>query len=220
MPLSIGSLAPNFRGESTQGEIDFHNWVGDSWCILFAHPKAFTSVCTSELGAVARLEPEFAKRNTKIISLSVDTQHSYGKWMQDIEQTQGYRPSFPMISDPDLHISKAYGMLPASAQGPAGTRNANANMTVRNIFIIAPDKTIQMIQVYPLLVGRNFDEVLRCLDALQLTERHPVATPANWKRGDDVLVGPDMSDAEIARRFGDTTQKLNSYISFVPDPEA
>src|ERR1700757_2703306 len=194
MSLRIGDEAPNFTAQTTQGPIDFHQWIGNQWAILFSHPKDFTPVCTTELGYMARIKPEFNKRHTKIIGLSVDAMADHDKWMKDIEQTQGVAPNYPIISDPDLRISKLYYMLPANAFGEAADRTPANNQTVRNVFIIDPHKDIKLILVYPMSTGRNFDEVLRVLDALQLTAKHEVATPVNWKPGEDVIIAGSVSD--------------------------
>jgi alkyl hydroperoxide reductase subunit AhpC len=205
MTLQIGDLAPDFEAESTQGRIRFHDWIGNSWAVLFSHPKDFTPVCTTELGYMAKIAPEFTKRDVKIIGLSVDPVDSHAKWALDIKETQGFAPDYPMIGDPDLRISKLYGMLPAAASGDASARTPADNQTVRNVFVIGPDKKISLILVYPMTTGRNFDEVLRVIDSLQLTAKHRVATPVNWKQGEDVIIAGSVSDAEAngsSRRAG------------------
>jgi alkyl hydroperoxide reductase subunit AhpC len=201
MTLSIGSKAPDFEAESTQGRIRFYDWLGDSWGILFSHPKDFTPVCTTELGSMAHLKPEFDKRNAKIIGLSVDPVDNHARWSKDIEETQGAAPNYPMIADTDLEISKLYGMLPAATEGTCEGRTPADNQTVRNVFIIGPDKLVKLILVYPMTTGRNFLEVLRVLDSLQLTSKHQVATPADWKQGEDVIITAAVSDEEARRKF-------------------
>ncbi|HTS64816.1 MAG TPA: peroxiredoxin [Candidatus Acidoferrales bacterium] len=201
MSLRINDEAPNFTAETTQGTIDFHQWIGNGWAILFSHPKDFTPVCTTELGYMAKLEPEFAKRNCKIIGLSVDPVASHGKWSADIEETQGAKVNYPMIGDPELKIAKLYNMLPAEAGNTSEGRTPNDNATVRNVFIIGPDKKIKLILIYPMSTGRNFDEVLRVLDSMQLTARHKVATPVNWKNGEEVIITAAVSNDEAAQKF-------------------
>ncbi|MDW3207370.1 MAG: peroxiredoxin [Alphaproteobacteria bacterium] len=218
MTLTIGSVAPNFRANTTQGEIDFHEWIGDSWCILFSHPKDFTPVCTTELGYMARLEPEFAKRNVKIIGLSVDPVDQHSKWADDIEETQGFRPNYPMIGDTDLGVSKLYNMLPVATEGTSDGRTAMDNKTVRNVFVIGPDKTVRLILVYPMTTGRNFDEILRVVDSMQLTAEHQVATPVNWKKGDDVIIVPAVSDEDAEKKYPQGFRKLKPYLRYVNDP--
>jgi alkyl hydroperoxide reductase subunit AhpC len=203
MSLRINDTAPNFKAQTTQGPIDFHEWIGDSWAILFSHPKDFTPVCTTELGTVAKLEPEFTKRHTKVIGLSVDAVGDHEKWSNDIHETQGAKVSFPIIGDHDLAVAKLYDMLPASEAGDASGRTPANNATVRTVFIIGPDKKIKLSLTYPMAVGRNFDEVLRALDALQLTGKHGVATPANWKNGDDVIIPTAVNDEDAKKKFGD-----------------
>jgi thioredoxin-dependent peroxiredoxin len=201
MGLQIGDLAPDFEAETTQGKIRFHDWIGDSWAVLFSHPKDFTPVCTTELGYMARLKPEFDRRGVKVIGLSVDATHDHEAWAQDIEETQGARPNFPIIGDADFNVSKLYGMLPASTSGDPKLRTPADNQTVRNVFVIGPDKKIKLILVYPMTTGRNFDEVLRVIDSLQLTAAHKVATPVNWKQGEDVIITAAVSNEEAAERF-------------------
>lgn len=208
MALQLGDEAPDFTAETTEGTISFHDWLGDSWGVLFSHPKDFTPVCTTELGAVAKLKPEFDKRGVKVLGLSVDPAESHAKWSGDIEETQGVAPNFPMIADTDLKVSKLYGMLPADETGTHEGRTAATNATVRNVFIIGPDKRIKLILVYPMTTGRNFDEILRVIDSMQLTARHKVATPADWKQGEDVIITGAVSDEEARTVFpGFTTHK-------------
>ncbi len=209
MTLQLNQIAPDFEAQTTQGPIKFHEWAGDSWVVLFSHPKDFTPVCTTELGAVARLKPEFDKRGVKVIGLSVDPVDNHGKWAKDIEETQGTAVNFPMIGDPDLKVSKLYGMLPHDAGETSEGRTAANNATVRNVFIIGPDKQIKLILVYPMTTGRNFDEILRVIDSMQLTAKHKVATPVNWKNGDDVIIVPAVNDEQAKELFpaGWTTHK-------------
>ncbi len=218
MSLKIGDVAPDFEAQTTQGPIKFHDWIGDSWAVLFSHPKDFTPVCTTELGYMARIKPEFDKRGTKIIGLSVDPVDNHAKWAQDIKETQGYAPNYPMIGDTDLKVSKAYGMLPATIEGSCEGRTANDNMTVRNVFVIGPDKKIKLILVYPMSTGRNFDEVLRVIDSLQLTSKHRVSTPVNWKQGEDVIISGAVSNDEAKKIFGDWKEP-RPYIRIVPQPK-
>ncbi|MBV9097212.1 MAG: peroxiredoxin [Frankiaceae bacterium] len=219
MGLSLGATAPDFTAETTEGTIQFHDWIGDSWAILFSHPKDFTPICTTELGRMAKLKPEFDKRNVKIIGLSVDAVGNHEKWADDIEETQGARPNYPMIGDTDLSISKAYGMLPADAGESCEGRTPADNQTVRNVFIIGPDKKIKLILVYPMTTGRNFDEVLRVVDSMQLTAAHRVATPVDWKKGEDVVIAGSVSNDEAKEIFGDWKEP-KPYIRIVPDPTA
>ena len=219
MSFQIGDTAPDFEADTTQGHIKFHDWIGNSWCILFSHPKDFTPVCTTELGYMAKLEPEFKRRNVKIIGLSVDPVDNHAKWAVDIEETQGAKPNYPMIGDPDLRISKLYGMLPASAGGDASVRTPADNQTVRNIFVIGPDKKIKLIMVYPMTTGRNFDEVLRIIDSLQLTSTHKVATPVNWRPGDDVIIAGSVSDEEAKKIYPDGWNAPRPYLRIVPQPK-
>jgi alkyl hydroperoxide reductase subunit AhpC len=208
MGLSLGDVAPDFEAETTQGRIKFHDWIGDNWAVLFSHPKDFTPVCTTELGYMARIEPEFARRGVKIIGLSVDAVGNHEKWADDIEETQGSRPTYPIIGDSDFNVSKLYGMLPASTSGDPTQRTPADNQTVRNVFVIGPDKKVKLILVYPMTTGRNFDEVLRVIDSLQLTAKHRVATPVNWKQGDDVIITGGVSNDEADKLFpGYTTVK-------------
>jgi len=218
MALQLGDIAPDFEADTTQGRIRFHEWIGDSWAVLFSHPKDFTPVCTTELGYMARLKPEFDKRNTKIIGLSVDPIDKHAKWSEDIKDTQGYAPNYPMIGDTDLKISKLYGMLPASLAGTSEARTAADNMTVRNVFVIGPDKKIKLIIVYPMTTGRNFDEVLRVIDSLQLTAKHKVATPVNWKQGEDVIIAGSVSDDDAKKTYPNGWKAPRPYIRIVPQP--
>src|SRR5947207_3022186 len=201
MGLQLGDVAPDFEADTTEGRIRFHDWLGDSWAAMFSHPKDFTPVCTTELGYMAKLKPEFDRRNTKVIGLSVDPVSDHTRWAQDIKETQGYAPNYPMIGDPDLKISKAYGMLPASAGSSSQGRTPADNQTVRNVFVIGPDKRIKLIIAYPMTTGRNFDEVLRVLDSLQLTAKHRVATPVNWKQGEDVIIAGSVSDEDANKTY-------------------
>jgi thioredoxin-dependent peroxiredoxin len=208
MSLRIGDLAPDFEAETTHGRLRFHEWLGDAWGVLFSHPKDFTPVCTTELGTVARLKPEFDRRNVKVIGLSVDPVTKHSLWAKDIEETQGHAPNFPMIGDPTLSVSKLYDMLPAGAGDTAEGRTAADNQTVRNVYVIGPDKKVRLVIVYPMTTGRNFDELLRVIDSMQLTARHKVATPANWTQGEDVIITPAVSDQDAERLFpGYTTLK-------------
>ncbi|QBR01494.1 peroxiredoxin [Paraburkholderia pallida] len=201
MSLRINDIAPNFTAHTTQGTIDFHAWIGDQWAILFSHPKDFTPVCTTELGYMARIEPEFTRRNARLIGLSVDAVESHGKWVADIEETQGAKVNYPMIGDTDLAVAKLYNMLPAEEEGTSEGRTAATNATVRSVFIIGPDKRIKLMLTYPMTTGRNFDEILRVLDSMQLTARHKVATPVNWKQGEDVIITPAVSNEEAEKTF-------------------
>src|SRR5271165_2734450 len=219
MSLRINDEAPNFTAETTQGEIDFHQWVGDGWAILFSHPKDFTPVCTTELGYMASLEPEFAKRHTKIIGLSVEPVTNHSRWAADIEETQGHRVNYPMIGDPTLCISKLYNMLPADAGETSEGRTAATNATVRTVFVIGPDKKIKLMLSYPMSTGRNFDEILRVLDSMQLTAKHKVATPANWKNGEDVIIVPAVSDEEAKKKYPNGWKAPRPYLRIVPQPK-
>jgi thioredoxin-dependent peroxiredoxin len=201
MGLHIGDAAPDFEADTTQGKITFHDWIGESWAVLFSHPKDFTPVCTTELGYMAKLKPEFDRRGVKVLGLSVDATNDHERWAQDIEETQGTRPNFPIIGDADFNVSKLYGMLPASTSGDPKARTPADNQTVRNVFVVGPDKKIKLILVYPMTTGRNFDEVLRVIDSLQLTAEHRVATPVNWKQGEDVIITAAVSNEEAAKRF-------------------
>ena len=220
MSLQINDVAPDFDAETTEGRIRFHDWIGDSWTVLFSHPKDFTPVCTTELGYMARIKSEFDKRGVKIIGLSVDPVDSHSKWAKDIEDTQGFAPNYPMIGDTDLTISKAWGMLPAAANGDASQRSASDNQTVRNVFVIGPDKKIKLVLVYPMTTGRNFDEVLRVIDSLQLTARHGVATPVNWERGEDVIIAGSVSDEEAKKTYPRGWKAPKPYIRIVPQPRS
>jgi alkyl hydroperoxide reductase subunit AhpC len=217
MALTIGDTAPDFEAETTEGRIRFHDWIGDSWAVLFSHPKDFTPVCTTELGYMARIKPEFDRRGVKIIGLSVDSHSDHGAWARDIEETQGAAPNYPIIGDPLLTIAKLYGMLPADVQGEAKDRTAVENQTVRNVFVIGPDKKVKLILVYPMTTGRNFDEVLRVIDSLQLTAKHKVSTPVNWQHGEDVIIAGSVSNDEAKELFGDW-ESPKPYIRIVPDP--
>jgi alkyl hydroperoxide reductase subunit AhpC len=219
MSLRINDEAPNFTAETTQGTINFHEWIGNGWAILFSHPKDFTPVCTTELGYMARLAPEFAKRNTKIIGLSVDPVSSHLKWEGDIEETQGSKVTYPMIGDPELKIAKLYDMLPADAGTTSDGRTAANNATVRSVFVIGPDKKIKLMLVYPMTTGRNFDEVLRVLDSMQLTAAHKVATPVNWKKGEDVIIVPAVSDEEAKQKYPEGWKTVKPYLRIVPQPK-
>jgi alkyl hydroperoxide reductase subunit AhpC len=217
MGLQLGDTAPDFVADSTDGEISFHEWIGSSWAVLFSHPKDFTPVCTTELGHVAALAPEFDKRGVKVIGLSVDATGDHHAWMDDIEETQGARPNYPVIGDADFSVSKLYGMLPASTSGDPSTRTPADNQTVRNVFVIGPDKKIKLILVYPMTTGRNFEELLRVIDSLQLTAEHRVATPVNWKQGDDVIIAGSVSNDEAREIFG-SWKEPKPYIRIVPQP--
>ena len=218
MSLRIGDPAPDFSADTTQGTISFHEWLGDSWGVLFSHPKDFTPICTTELGYMARMKPEFDKRGVKIIGLSVDAVDNHAKWAEDIKETQGFAPNYPMIGDTDLSISKAWGMLPAALSGDASKRTAADNQTVRNVFVIGPDKKIKLVLVYPMTTGRNFDEVLRVIDSLQLTAKHKVATPVNWKPGEDVVIAGSVSDDDAKKQYPQGWKAPKPYIRIVPQP--
>jgi alkyl hydroperoxide reductase subunit AhpC len=219
MSLRINSEAPNFSADTTEGKIDFHNWVGDSWAILFSHPKDFTPVCTTELGYMAKLKPEFQKRNTKVIGLSVDTVDDHKKWSHDIEETQGKAPNYPMIADHDLKVAKLYDMLPEGAGTTSQGRTAVDNATVRSVFVIGPDKKVKAMLTYPMSTGRNFDEVLRLLDSCQLTAKHTVATPVNWKQGEDVIIPPSVSDDQAKQKYPGGWKALKPYLRIIPQPK-
>ena len=218
MSLRINDIAPNFTAKTTQGSIDFHQWIGDGWAILFSHPKDFTPVCTTELGYMARIEPEFRKRNCKIIGLSVDPVEDHQRWAKDIEETQGTAPNYPMIGDPDLSVSKLYNMLPANEPGTSEGRTPATNQTVRSVFLIGPDKRIKMMLTYPMTTGRNFDEILRALDSVQLTQQHKVATPANWKQGDDVIIAGSVNDEDAKKLFPQGWTAPKPYLRIVKQP--
>ena len=217
MTLTIGDAAPDFEAETTEGPIRFHEWIGDSWVVLFSHPKDFTPVCTTELGYMATIKPEFDRRGVKIIGLSVDAVSDHERWAADIAETQGQAPNYPIIGDADFAVAKLYGMLPASASGNPAARTPADNQTVRNVFVIGPDKKIKLVLVYPMTTGRNFDEVLRVIDSLQLTARHRVSTPVNWRQGEDVIIAGSVSDDEARQIFGDW-KAPKPYIRIVPQP--
>ncbi|HEY6195748.1 MAG TPA: peroxiredoxin [Candidatus Eisenbacteria bacterium] len=217
--VQIGSVAPDFEAETTEGRIHFHQWIGDSWAVLFSHPKDFTPVCTTELGYMARLKPEFDKRNTKIIGLSVDPVTNHTKWANDIKETQGYAPNYPMIGDTDLSVSKLYGMLSADIAGSCDGRTAMDNQTVRNVYVIGPDKKVKLMIAYPMTTGRNFDEVLRVIDSLQLTAKHKVATPVNWKQGEDVIIAGSVSDEDAKKTYPQGWKAPRPYLRIVPQPK-
>ncbi len=218
MTLRINDEAPNFTAESTEGTINFQDWIGDGWTILFSHPKDFTPVCTTELGYMAKLKPEFERLNVKVVGLSVDPVADHKRWAKDIEETQGLAPNYPLIGDPELEVAKLYGMLPAAANGGATARTAADNATVRNVFVIGPDKKIKLIITYPMSTGRNFDEVLRVIESLQLTAYHSVATPVNWQPGDDVIIVPSVSDEEARKKFPAGWKAPKPYLRIVPQP--
>ncbi len=217
--LRIGDDAPNFDAMTTEGPINFHEWLGDSWGVLFSHPKDFTPVCTTELGYMARINPEFEKRNVKIIGLSVDPVDNHAKWAVDIEETQGFKPNYPMIGDTELKVAKLYGMLPAGAGETSEGRTAVDNQTVRTVFVIGPDKKIKLSISYPMSTGRNFDEILRVIDSMQLTAKHKVATPVNWKDGEDVIIVPAVSDEAAKEQFPDGWKTVKPYLRVVPQPK-
>ncbi len=219
MSIRIGDQAPNFKANTTEGPIDFHQWIGNSWAVLFSHPKDFTPVCTTELGYMAKLKPEFDKRGVKIIGLSVDPVDKHAQWANDIKETQGHAPNYPMIGDTDLSISKAYDMLPADLEGSCEGRTPNDNQTVRNVFVIGPDKKVKLQIAYPMSTGRNFDEVLRVIDSLQLTAKHKVSTPVNWKHGEDVIISGSVSDDEAKKTYPTGWKSPKPYIRIVPQPK-
>ena len=219
MALSLGDTAPDFEAETTEGRIKFHDWIGDKWAVLFSHPKDFTPVCTTELGYMAKIKPEFDKRNVKIIGLSVDPVDRHAGWAADIKETQGHAPNYPMIGDTDYNVSKLYGMLPAAVSGDPAKRTPADNQTVRNVFVIGPDKKVKLILVYPMTTGRNFDEVLRVIDSLQMTAKHKVATPVNWKPGDDVIISGSVSDDEAKQKYPEGWKSPRPYIRIVPQPK-
>ena len=219
MALRIGDEAPNFTAKTTEGDIDFHKWIGDKWAILFSHPKDFTPVCTTELGTMARMKAEFDKRNTKIIGLSADPVDDHKRWAKDIEETQGAAVNYPMIGDPDLKVAKLYDMLPADASGDPKSRTAANNATVRTVFMIGPDKKIKLMLFYPMTTGRNFDEVLRVLDSMQLTSKHKVATPANWKQGQDVIIAGSVNDEDAKKQYPAGWKAPKPYLRIVPQPK-
>jgi alkyl hydroperoxide reductase subunit AhpC len=217
MSIRLGDTAPDFQAETTDGPVSFHEWIGDSWVVLFSHPKDFTPICTTELGYMAKIQPEFERRNVKVIGLSVDAMDDHARWVKDIEETQGSAPNYPIISDADFNVSKLYGMLPAETSGEASTRTPADNQTVRNVFVIGPDKKVKLVFVYPMTTGRNFDEVLRVIDSMQLTAKHKVATPVNWQQGEDVIIAGSVSNDEAKEIFGDWKEP-KPYIRIVPQP--
>ena len=219
MALQLGDTAPDFEAETTEGPISFHDWIGDSWAVLISHTKNFTPVCTTELGYMASIKPEFDRRGVKVIGLSVDPVEKHAGWAQDIEETQGHAPNYPIIGDADFNVSKLYGMLPASTEGDPAARTPADNQTVRNVFVIGPDKKVKLILVYPMTTGRNFDEVLRVVDSLQLTAKYKVATPANWKDGDDVIIAGSVSDDAAKELYPDGWSSPRPYIRIVPQPQ-
>jgi alkyl hydroperoxide reductase subunit AhpC len=218
MSLRIGDEAPNFQAETTEGRIDFHQWIGEGWAILFSHPKDFTPVCTTELGYMAKLQPEFARRNTKVLGLSLDPVADHQRWAKDIEETQGAAPNYPIVGDGDLTVARLYDMLPAGASS-AGPRTAADNATVRSVFVVGPDKKIKLVLTYPMSTGRNFDEVLRVLDSIQLTAKHKVSTPVNWKNGEDVIISGAVSDEEARQKYPQGWKAPKPYIRIVPQPK-
>ena len=218
MALTIGDTAPDFEAETSEGRISFHEWIGDGWAVLFSHPRDFTPVCTTELGYMASIKPEFDKRNTKIIGLSVDPVENHAKWAKDIEETQGTAPNYPMIADTDFNVAKLYGMLPADVDGDPTARTPAQNATLRNVFVVGPDKKVKLLLVYPMTTGRNFDEVLRVIDSLQLTAEHQVATPAQWHPGDDVIIAGSVSDEQAREKYPDGWKSPRPYIRIVPAP--
>jgi thioredoxin-dependent peroxiredoxin len=219
MALTIGDTAPDFEADTTEGRIKFHDWIGDSWAVLFSHPRDFTPVCTTELGYMAKIKPDFDSRNVKIVGLSVDPVDNHAKWAADIEETQGTAPNYPMIADTDFNVSKLYGMLPADVSGDPTARTPAENQTLRNVFVIGPDKKIKLVLVYPMSTGRNFDEVLRVIDSLQLTAKHQVSTPAQWQQGDDVIISGSVSNEEAEKTYPDGWKSPKPYIRIVPQPD-
>jgi alkyl hydroperoxide reductase subunit AhpC len=219
MALAINDTAPDFEAQTTEGKIKFYDWAGNNWVVLFSHPKDFTPVCTTELGYMARIKPEFDKRGVKIIGLSVDPLEKHAGWAADIKETQGFAPNYPMIGDVDFNVSKLYGMLPASVSGDPAARTAADNQTVRNVFVIGPDRKIKLVMIYPMTTGRNFDEVLRVIDSLQLTAKHKVATPVNWKNGDDVIIAGSVSDDDAKKTYPQGWKAPKPYIRIVPQPK-
>jgi alkyl hydroperoxide reductase subunit AhpC len=219
MSIRIGDQAPNFKANTTEGPVDFHQWIGNAWAVLFSHPKDFTPVCTTELGYMAKLKPEFDKRGVKVIGLSVDPVEKHQQWSNDIKETQGHAPNYPMIGDTDLSISKLYDMLPADLEGSCEGRTPADNQTVRNVFVIGPDKKVKLSIAYPMTTGRNFDEVLRVIDSLQLTAKHKVATPANWKQGDDVIIAGSVSDDDAKKTYPNGWKAPKPYMRIVPQPK-
>jgi alkyl hydroperoxide reductase subunit AhpC len=219
MTLAIGDTAPDFEADTTDGKIRFHEWIGDKWAVLFSHPKDFTPVCTTELGYMAKIKPEFDKRGVKVIGLSVDPVDKHSKWADDIKETQGFAPNYPMIGDVDYNVSKLYGMLPAAVSGDPAKRTPADNQTVRNVFVIGPDKKVKLILIYPMTTGRNFDEVLRVIDSLQLTAKHKVATPVNWKNGEEVIIAGSVSDDDAKKTYPQGWKSPKPYIRIVPQPK-
>jgi alkyl hydroperoxide reductase subunit AhpC len=219
MALQIGDTAPDFEGQTTEGPINFHDWIGDSWAVMFSHPRDFTPVCTTELGYMAKIKPEFDRRNVKIIGLSVDPVGNHEQWAADIEETQGHAPNYPIIGDADFNVAKLYGMLPAGTEGDPLARTPADNQTVRNVFVVGPDKKIKLILIYPMTTGRNFDEVLRVIDSLQLTAKHKVATPVNWQQGEDVIIAGSVSDDEAKETYPNGWKSPRPYIRIVPQPD-
>jgi thioredoxin-dependent peroxiredoxin len=219
MTLQLGAEAPDFEVDTTEGHIKFHDWIGDSWAVLFSHPRDFTPVCTTELGYMAKIKPDFDSRNVKIVGLSVDPVDNHAKWAADIEETQGTAPNYPMIADTDFNVSKLYGMLPADVSGDPTARTPAENQTLRNVFVIGPDKKIKLVLVYPMSTGRNFDEVLRVIDSLQLTAKHQVSTPAQWQQGDDVIISGSVSNEEAEKTYPDGWKSPKPYIRIVPQPD-
>jgi thioredoxin-dependent peroxiredoxin len=219
MALTIGDTAPDFEADTTEGRIKFHDWIGDSWAVLFSHPRDFTPVCTTELGYMAKIKPDFDSRNVKIVGLSVDPVDNHAKWAADIEETQGTAPNYPMIADTDFNVSKLYGMLPSDVSGDPTARTPAENQTLRNVFVIGPDKKIKLVLVYPMSTGRNFDEVLRVIDSLQLTAKHQVSTPAQWQQGDDVIISGSVSNEEAEKTYPDGWKSPKPYIRIVPQPD-
>ena len=220
MTLQIGQTVPDFEAQTTEGAISFHDWIGDSWVILFSHPKDFTPVCSTELGYMAKLKPEFDKRNTKVLGISVDPVEDHEAWSKDIEEITGFAPNYPLIGDSDLAVAKLYGMLPADAGDSSEGRTAADNQTVRNVFVVGPDKKVKLILAYPMSTGRNFDEILRVLDSMQLTAAHQVATPVNWKHGEDVIILPSISDEAAKEKYPDGWNAPKPYIRYVPQPDS
>jgi alkyl hydroperoxide reductase subunit AhpC len=218
MALKLGDTAPDFEADTTSGPIRFHDWIGDSWAVLFSHPRDFTPVCTTELGYMASIKPEFDRRDVKIIGLSVDPMDNHEEWVRDIEETQGHAPNYPIVADSDFKVSKLYGMLPEETEGDPTARTPADNQTVRNVFVIGPDKKIKLILIYPMTTGRNFDEVLRVVDSLQLTAKHKVATPAQWQQGDDVIIAGSVSDEDARKTYPDGWESPRPYIRIVPQP--
>jgi thioredoxin-dependent peroxiredoxin len=220
MSLRINDTAPDFEADTTEGRIRFHEWIGDGWAVLFSHPKDFTPVCTTELGYMARIKPEFDKRGVKILGISVDPVDDHHRWAKDIEETQGHAPNYPMIGDPELKVAKLYDMLPAGAGDSSAGRTPADNATVRNVFVVGPDKKVKLVLVYPMTTGRNFDEILRAIDSMQLTAKHSVSTPANWNKGDDVIVVPSIPTEEAKKRFAKGVREVKPYLRITPDPSA